>query len=306
MFTNNLNYLMKFQEYIDKFISYCKFEKSFSDLTITSYEYSLNEFKEYFIETFDDEPEIALIETDDIRPFLGWLHDKGLKKNSLRLRISAIKSFFRFCSRKGLLQNNPSLLISTPKRDKRLPAFLIENEISNLMDKFDDSTYEGSRSLALIELLYGSGLRISETLNLNIDEINYSDRIVKVKGKGNKERIVPLSSKSIEAIINYIRLRNFQKTIDKKALFIADNGKRMYHSAAYRIVKSNMTGITESKKKSPHVLRHSFATHLMSNGADIRSVSEMLGHASLSTTQVYTHLSVEKLKETYKKAHPKA
>lgn len=297
---------MNFEDYKYKYISYLSTEKNYSKLTAQSYEYSLSELESYFKDTFDEEIDISLIETDDIRPFLGWLHDKGLKKNSLRLRVSAVRSFFKFCFKKGYINHNPALLISSPKRDKKLPSFLIDNEINGLIEKFDETEFDGARSLALIELLYGSGLRIGETLGLDLSDINYAEKSVKVKGKGNKERIVPLSSKSMEALKKYTRLRLNQKTIDKSALFIADNGKRMYHSAAYRIVNNGMKGITETQKKSPHVLRHTFATHLISNGADIRSVSEMLGHASLSTTQVYTHLSVEKLKETYKKAHPKA
>lgn len=297
---------MTFNDYKELFLTYCKSEKNFSKLTIQSYDFSLSEFSNYFIEVFDEVPDIKLIESDDIRPYLGWLHDKGLKKNSLRLRISAVRSFFKFCHKKGYSPNNPALLISTPKRDKKLPTFMVAREVDELIEKYDNNENNGARSLALIELLYGSGLRISEALNLNINSINFDDKSVKVLGKGNKERIVPMSTKSIEAIKKYIKFRIMQKSTDKTALFIANNGKRMYHSAAYRIINSGMNGITESLRKSPHVLRHTFATHLISNGADIKSVSEMLGHSSLSSTQVYTHLSVEKLKESYKKAHPKA
>ncbi|MBX3043658.1 MAG: tyrosine recombinase [Candidatus Kapabacteria bacterium] len=297
---------MNISDFILKYLEYLKSEKSYSPKTLESYAFSLSEFSDYYISEYGELPEIDLIETDDIRPFLGWLHDKGLKKNSLRLRISAVRSFFKFCYKKGYISSNPALLISTPKRDKRLPSFLVENEISQLVQVFEADDFKTARSLALIELLYGSGLRISEALGLNINDISFEGNYVKVTGKGSKERIVPLSSKSVEAIKSYMKYRSGENIIDKKAIFIADNGKRMYHSAAYRIVKNGMTGVTESKKKSPHVLRHSFATHLISNGADIKSVSEMLGHSSLSTTQVYTHLSIEKLKESYKKAHPKA
>lgn len=297
---------MIFDDVIEKFLDYLKIEKNYSSLTITSYKHSLNEFKKYFIESYQQVPEIEIMDSDDISPFLGWLHDKGLKKNTLRLRISAIKSFFKFCKKKNHLEINPAQIVSSPKRDKKLPSFLIEKEINEIFEKFDKNDFKDARALALIELLYGSGLRISEALGLNINEINFDERTIKVLGKGKKERIVPLSSKSINAIRNYINLRKAQKIVDNNSLFLADNGKRMYHSAAYRIVNNAMKGVTENQKKSPHVLRHTFATHLLSNGADMRSVGEMLGHSSLSTTQIYTHLSVEKLKETYKKAHPKA
>jgi integrase/recombinase XerC len=264
------------------------------------------EFIEYFNDAFDCEPNLELIEAEDIRPFLGWLNDKGLKKNTLRVRISALKSFFKFCTKKEYLKSNPATLVLSPKRDKSLPTFLIENEIIQLLEKSDISSFEGARNNALIELLYGSGLRISELLNLKINDLNFYEGVVKVKGKGNKIRIVPLGSKSIIALKKYIELRNCEIPRKIDILFTLSNGKKLYYSAAYRIINKSLQGITESKKKSPHVFRHTFATHLMSNGADIRTVSEMLGHSSLSTTQVYTHLSIEKLKDSYKKAHPKA
>ncbi len=297
---------MNFELIKDKFLNFCKIEKGFSEHTIISYAKSIDEFSEYLYDNFGNNIDLQLITLDDLRPFLGFLHDKGLKRNSIRQRISAIKSFFKFCVKKNYIKTNPASLISTPKREKRLPNFLQVNEINNLVDKFDDSSYKSIRSKALIELLYGSGLRISEALNLNIQDINFQDASVKVMGKGNKQRIVPLSNIFLNALSNLLKYRNIVKIIDKDAIFLADNGKRMYHSFAYRIIKNNLIGITESQKKSPHILRHSFATHLISNGADIKSVSEMLGHSSLSTTTIYTHLSIEKLKDTYKKAHPKA
>jgi site-specific recombinase XerD len=297
---------MEFEEIKDKFLNYCKYEKGYSENTLISYSYGLAEFTEYMNENYANDINLQSIDIDDIRPFLGWLNDNGLKKNSIRQRISAIKSFFKYCSKKKYLNGNPAALVSTPKKDKRLPDFLQINEVTNLVEKFDINTYHGCRGLALTELLYGSGLRISEALNMNIQDINFADGVVKVTGKGNKQRIVPLSSTSLNALAELLKIRNTVKLVDKTAVFLSDNGKRMYHSAAYRIIKNNMQGITESKKKSPHVLRHSFATHLISNGADIKSVSEMLGHSSLSTTTIYTHLSIEKLKDSYKKAHPKA
>ncbi|MDX9791268.1 MAG: tyrosine-type recombinase/integrase [Candidatus Kapaibacterium sp.] len=297
---------MTYTDYCGEFLDYCKVVRNFSDKTIIGYDYALSEFKRYFVETFEVEPDIKLLEADDIRPFLGWMHDKSYKKNTLKLRMSALRSFLKYCYKNEYIDKNPAISISSIKSDKRLPAFLVENEVTEIVAKFDDSSYKSIRSLALIELLYGSGLRISEALNLKFNDINFSDKIIKVTGKGNRERIVPLSSKSLEALQKLIKMRKEVLIIDKDYIFLADNGKKMYHSAAYRIVQNAMKGSTESPKKSPHVLRHTFATHLLSHGADIRSVSEMLGHKSLSTTTIYTHLSIEQLKETYKKAHPKA
>lgn len=290
----------------DSFIGYCRHEKAFSEHTITSYQHTLNELYEYLSEVYGKEIDLSIIDADDLRPFLGWLHDKGLQKNSLRQRISAVKSFFKYCHKKGIINSNPASLISTPKRDKNLPTFLQTSEINQLVEVFNEDNLKSARALALVELLYGSGLRINEALSLNNGDINFRESTVKVTGKGNKQRVVPLSKKSSEALTKYLKYRNAITSSEKNAVFLADNGKRLYHSAAYRIIKNSLKGITESKKKSPHVLRHSFATHLISNGADINSVSQMLGHTSLSTTTVYTHLSIEKLKDSYKKAHPKA
>jgi tyrosine recombinase XerC len=298
---------MKLNIAIEKFLEYCKNEKMYSSHTLIGYSQSLNDFFNYFSEIFENEPDIELIETDDIKPFLGWLHDKGLNKNSLRLKISAVKSFFKYCLKKKLIDINPSNLVLTPKRDKKLPSFLLKNEVTNLIESYDKHDPFGARNSALTELLYSSGLRISEALQLNLYDIKFNDKSVKVLGKGNKERIVPVGDKAIESIKNYMTLRHLiAKTSSEKALFLDTKGNRLSPSSAYKIIHKNMKGFTESKQKSPHVLRHSFATHLMDNGADIRSVSEMLGHSSLSTTQVYTHVSIERLKESYKKAHPKA
>ena len=184
---------------------------------------------------------------------------------------------------------------------------LIQKEIEMLMQKFDQNTPEGSRDAALTELLYGCGLRISEALQLNINSIDKSAMTVRVLGKGSKERVVPMGRKAMEAIGVYQKLRaELCKSELEKALFVDAKGRRLSATQAWRIIRDAMTGITESKQKSPHVLRHSFATHLLDNGADIQAVSEMLGHASLSTTQVYTHVSVERLKAAYKQSHPKA
>jgi tyrosine recombinase XerC len=298
---------MKLNSAIEKFLEYCKSEKVYSIHTIIGYSQSLNDFIEYFSEFYEMEPEIEFIEQDDIKPFLGWLHDKGLNKNSLRLKISAVKSFFKYCLKKKLINLNPANLVLTPKRDKKLPSFLLQNEVTNLIESFDKENPFGARNSALTELLYSSGLRISEALQLDMYDIKFNDKSVKVLGKGNKERIVPVGDKAIESIKNYMTFRHLiSKNTSEKALFLDTNGNRLSPSSAYKIIHKTMKGFTESKQKSPHVLRHSFATHLMDNGADIRSVSEMLGHSSLSTTQVYTHVSIERLKESYKKAHPKA
>jgi len=233
--------------------------------------------------------------------------DSGNKKSSLRLKIAAVKSFFKFCQKKGLTDKNPASLIPTPKREKKLPSFLLQNEIREIIENINEDEPVSLRNKALTELLYSSGLRISEALQLNVFDINFSNKSVKVLGKGRKERIVPIGNKALQSIQNYIQQRsNFKPDINEKALFLSKRGSRMNAVNAWRVINKLMREHTEAPQKSPHVLRHTFATHLLDNGADIQSVSEMLGHASLSTTQVYTHVSIERLKDAYKKAHPKA
>lgn len=297
---------MKLSEAINLFLIYCSGEKNYSQHTVIAYEHSLGLFYDYMTEAGSD-LDISEIETNDVRPFLGWLHDRGLKKTSLKMRISAVKSFFKFCLKKKYLDKNPSAQVHTPKPDKKLPSNLLQNEVKKMMDSFDPENPLECRNLALAELLYSSGFRISELLNLNVSEINQQQRIVRVMGKGGKERFVPIGEKAIEALNLYLAKRPLLLHDNKeKALFLLKNGKRMTSSEAYRVIHKAMNGVTEISRKSPHILRHSFATHLLDNGADIQSVSEMLGHSSLSSTQIYTHVSVERLKEAYKKAHPKA
>jgi len=298
---------MLLKEVTKIYINYIENEKDFSSHTIKSYQRTLNLLYDFIKEQIDDEPQIQFIEAEDLRNFIAELYDTGINKNSLRQRISALKSFFKFTYRRDFTEDNPGLVLTFPKKETKLPSFILKNEVDNLMEVFDTDTPIGARNRALTELLYGSGLRISEALRLNINDITPSSRKLKVMGKGRKERIIPLGEQTLSAIKHYLTLRNeLLKSTGENALFLSRSGKRMGPVDAWRSVKQSMSQVTEAKKKSPHILRHSFATHLLDNGADIQSVSEMLGHSSLSTTQVYTHVSIERLKEVYKKAHPKS
>ncbi len=298
---------MDFTTAIRLFLEYCEVEKDFSKHSLESYRLAMANLYDYFSEEYDNIPELSAISTNDLRPFLGWLHDRGLKKNSLRMKVSACKSFFKFCHKRDYISKNPATMLHTPKKDKKLPSFLVEKEVDSMFSQFDAEDPIGARNLALCELIYSAGLRINEALQINAGSINLKSRVIKVLGKGSKERIVPFGSKAHEALENYLHHRPLLlKNMSENALFLNKHGNRLSHSSAYKMVNSAMKGITESKQKSPHVLRHSFATHMLDNGADIKAVSDLLGHASLSTTQVYTHVSIERLKEAYKKAHPKA
>lgn len=298
---------MKIPEALQKFITFCEIEKGFSSHTVETYRNALNQFYDYLKEFGMEEFESDMFKINDMRPFLGWLHDKGQNKKSIGLKISALKSFFKFCFKKGINTANPAAFLQIPKPDKKLPNFIIPDEMKTMLSSIDAETPVGARNLALIELLYSSGLRINEALQLKVNGIDISSKTVKVLGKGNKERIVPVGDKAIWAIKNYLKFRGqLLKKGELSFLFISNTGKQLGASAAYREVHKIMLTTTESQKKSPHVLRHTFATHLLDNGAEIEAVSKMLGHSSLSTTQIYTHVTVERLKETYKKAHPKA
>lgn len=292
---------------IELFRRFLKTEKNYSDKTLEAYGFALDQFIEYLDELDSDLPEIETIELNDIRPFLGWLNDKGYNKSSLKLKISAIKSFFKFAHKRGFIRKNNATLVPTPKLERKLPSFLLKDEVSSVLDSLDIKDPIQARNHALIELLYSSGLRISEALNIKIFDIDFSRKSVRVMGKGRKERIVPIGSKAIESLKNYLKLRNLLTTDRQESiLFLSKSGARLNPVDAYRVINKLLKTKTESPQKSPHTLRHTFATHLLDNGADIQSVSEMLGHSSLSTTQIYTHVSVERLKKAYKKSHPRA
>lgn len=300
---------MKLHEALRLFLQYCEIERGHSPHTVERYRLALEQFHDSLVELYGEIPPLEQLRTEDVRPFLGWLHDKGMEKKTLRMKLSAVKSFFRFCAKRGLIERNPATLVSAPKTEKRLPSFLQQQEVTMLMEKFDRSSPEGSRDAALAELLYGCGLRISEALQLDTNSIDRIAMTVKVRGKGSKERVVPVGKQAMLAIDHYLtrRMAVIQgQHSAEQALFITAKGKRLRASQAWRIIHNAMQDITEAQQKSPHVLRHSFATHLLDNGADIQAVSEMLGHASLTTTQVYTHVSVERLKAAYKQAHPRA
>ncbi|MGA1277262.1 MAG: site-specific tyrosine recombinase/integron integrase [Candidatus Kapaibacteriota bacterium] len=299
-----------YEQAVQEFLSACELQKGYSPHTIETYRFALMEFLDYFIAEFGVKPEINAIEPADIRPFLGYLHDRGLAKKSLRVKIAAVKSFFKFAFRQSWIDRNPAAIVSTPKAEKKLPSFLQPGEIESLMDSFDASTPNGARNIAIAELLYSSGLRVSELINLPMQDLDMHAGTVRVMGKGKKERIVPIGKQAIQALETYLALRSNLTMLDtakpEGKVFLSDRGKVMNPSVVYRIIRRAMNPVTESPQKSPHVLRHTFATHLLDNGADISSVSEMLGHSSLSATQVYTHVSVDRLKQAYQKAHPRA
>jgi site-specific recombinase XerD len=234
---------------------------------------------------------------------MGELLSYGYKKSSVARKLSSIKSFFRYLVRNKLINSNPAISIKTPKAGKPIPSFLSEDEMERLFNSIPNKTDLDIRNRAILEILYGTGIRASELTNLDLSNIDINERLIRVFGKGKKERILPLGKKAFEWIKKYI---NEVRGYEEGALFLSKSGKRFGQRDLQRIVKRFITNVATLHQMSPHTLRHTFATHLLNRGANLRAVQELLGHESLSTTQIYTHMSIEKLKEEYKKAHPRA
>jgi len=299
---------------IDKYFRYLKIERNASSHTITSYKNDLTQFLEFCTEFFGvDEGQIRLdnIERLTIRLWLGELSEAGLAKSTIARKVAAIRSFFKYAFKRGLTEHNPAHLLIVPKKDKPLPKTATPDDMNRMMDLAHGENPRSAQDRAILELFYSTGIRLSELTGLNTEDINIELKQIKVLGKGSKQRIVPLGSQSLSALFDHMRTRKqlFGSRTDdnaRKALFLAPGGQRIYDRAVQRMVKDYLMKASEVTQKSPHVLRHSFATHLLDQGADIRIIKELLGHANLAATQVYTHTSVERLKNIYNKAHPRA
>ena len=287
--------------YLEDFINYIKSEKRFSKHTITSYETDLNQFFNYI------EEESQITNPKDvsfklIRNWISSLLENNLKSTSVNRKISSLKSYYKFLLVSNYVDTNPTLKLISPKSSKRLPVFVEKDNMDSLFDKdFFEDSYEGKRDKLIIELFYFTGMRLSELINIKTSDIDKVNSQIKVIGKRNKERLIPITFntlKDLNEFINFYEIENF--------LFAEGNGKKLYSKKVYRIVNKYLAKISSIKKKSPHVLRHSFATHMLNNGADINAIKEILGHANLSATQIYTHNSIKKLKNVHKQAHPKA
>ncbi len=292
---------------IQPFIEYLKFEKRYSVHTLTAYKTDLYEFIE-FVKIQYGNIDLASISHVEVRSWLARLKEQGLTAKSLNRKISTLKSFFKYLLKNGLIDISPMVKVISPKIGKRLPVFVKEEETQLLLNSLSSST-ENWRSLnarMIITILYATGLRLSELINLKEKQVDFARSQIKVLGKGNKERIIPLSDKLINSIREYQQLKRKEFEIDEDVLLVSEKGKKLYPKYAYLIVNQYLGQSSTLDKKSPHVLRHSFATHLMNNGADLNAVKELLGHSSLAATQVYTHNTIEKLKDIHKKAHPKS
>ncbi len=285
-------------EWVEEFLKEMERKES-SHHTLRAYRIDLEEFVEFLTSLgVDDWRRVKRIH---IREFLGSLLSKGYSSRSAARKLSAIKTFFRFLRKEEIIDRNPALGVKSPKIEKTLPSFLSEEEMERLFSLLPSSTTLDVRNRAILELLYGTGIRASELVGLNLSDVNFRNDTVRVFGKRKKERIVPLPRRAREALEKYLEVRGRREG----PLFLSKLGKRLSQRTLQRIVHKSLMLISDAAKLSPHTLRHTFATHLLSRGADLRAVQELLGHASLSTTQIYTHLTVKNLKELYRRAHPR-
>lgn len=287
----------------NSFLEYLQYEKRFSNHTVLAYSNDLAQFSEYLHKTYEIQ-ELQDINHTVIRSWVVSMMDQKMSPRSVNRKITTLKTFYKFLLRQQVVKENPMLKIQSPKTSKRLPVFVEKDNMNALLDTTEfGSNFEGQRNKLLIEVLYATGIRLSEIINLKQANVNLSSAQLKVLGKRNKERIVPFNDALKQLIKTYLQHPEVKST---DYLFVTKNGKKLYEKFVYRVVNKYLSEVTSIQKKSPHVLRHTFATHMLNNGADLNAIKELLGHANLSATQVYTHNTVEKLKNVHKQAHPKA
>ena len=291
---------------IKDFLDYLRLERNCSEKTIIAYGADLREFEEYFKE-IDAELDFKKVHSDNVRNWMVSLMDKGRTETSVNRKLSSLRSFYHFLLRRKDVMVSPVLKVSGPKKKKPLPSFVREKDMDRLLDKIPfGEGFEGCRDRVILEMFYATGMRLSELIGLSDADVDFSAKLIKVTGKRNKQRLIPFGDRLAEDLRFYIKQRDEAMPQGVKAFFVLKNGGRMYPMAVYRIVKRNLSRVVSLKKRSPHVLRHTFATAMLNDGAELRSVKELLGHESLVTTEVYTHATFEELKKVYEQAHPRA
>ena len=282
---------------IAAFLNKLSVEKNYSEHTLLNYRLDLEEFFKFF-----GSDDVKAVDYPALRRFLAELRLKERKPRSVARKLSALRSFFKYLQREGIVDKNPAALVQTPKLDKSLPHFLTEQDAVRLMEAPEDDRLSNLRDKAIFETLYSSGIRVSELVGLSRQDVDLIGNIIKVFGKGKKERIVPIGNKACAALQAYLDAR----AAKSEAIFLNRSGGRLTARSVRNIINKHITKEAFTQKVHPHMLRHSFATHLLDHGADLRSVQELLGHVNLSTTQIYTHLTTDRLKSVYAKAHPRA
>lgn len=296
-------------EAIPRFLRYLKVERNCSDLTIKSYREDLELLYSYLKDSIGRVPRPEEITPLDLRTYVSALHEAGYAKSSVARRLASMRSFFKFAQREGRCTNNPAKPLRNPRRERKLPHFLTGSEIGKLLSAPPKTDSMGYRDRAILETMYSAGLRVSELVGINLDDLDLEDGLVRVRGKGKKERLSPLGSFAVKAIRSWLQRREPAPGLPKKngsPVFLNKFGKRITTRSIGRMLEKYLLTTGLDLRTSPHTLRHSFATHLLDKGADIRSVQELLGHKSLVTTQIYTHVSTAGLRQAYELAHPRA
>ncbi|MDZ4684974.1 MAG: tyrosine recombinase XerC [Planctomycetaceae bacterium] len=294
---------------IDGFLRYLKVERNASELTLKSYSEDFNSLFDYLSERVGPVSGPAELEVAALRGYVAYLHECGYAKSTIARRLACLRSFLRFCQREGLVASNPAKALRTPRAGRKLPHFLTGEQVAQLLEAPPANEPDGLRDRALLETMYSAGLRVAELVGLNLDHWDRDANILRVFGKGKKERIAPVGRHAAKALYAWLEVRqpaDNAKPADRAAVFLNRFGTRLTTRSVGRMLEKylNITGLDQHT--SPHTLRHTFATHLLDGGADLRSVQEMLGHKSLTTTQIYTHVSTQRMRDTYEKAHPHA
>jgi integrase/recombinase XerC len=304
------------EKLLEQFLEHLRFERNLSEHTLRNYTSDLQQFLEHLAPANQSKkrelPSVRQIDHITVREWLATLHGEHKSKSSIARKLAALRTFFQFLVREGILETNPAKLINTPRLEKKLPQHLTVEEAIRFIETPDVETNLGKRDRAMLELMYATGVRVSELTKLNLGDVDLANKLIRVTGKRRKERIVPFGEPALEALKDYLSTRNTFlahariSVRDEKALFLNYQGTRITTRSVGRMIEKYIGICAGMHNISPHALRHSFATHLLDSGADLRDIQELLGHARLSTTQIYTHVSMEKLIEVYDKAHPKA
>jgi integrase/recombinase XerC len=300
-----------FESAVHRWLVSLRREKNASANTILAYEDDLTQLGEFLCRTLNvGQVGLLTIDHSILRLFLGDLLEQGFSRRSIARKVACLKSFFRHLQRTGSIPTNPARGIASPRLEKKLPQYLDEEAVRRLMEQPDKESPEGKRDAAILELLYGTGIRLGELLRLRVDDIDLNAGKIKVMGKGSKERIIPVGRMAVDAVTEYLRIRPrflIRKGHGQESpLFLTRRGYPMSPKGVNVLMNHYIGLVSDIEQRSPHVLRHTFATHLLNRGADLRAVKEMLGHESLATTQIYTHVSVDRLKKIYSRSHPRA
>jgi integrase/recombinase XerC len=297
------------QTSIARFLQYLAVERNASDLTIKSYREDLGQLVHYLSESHGGAPKPSAITTADLRGYVSGMHEAGYAKTTVSRRLASLRSFFRFGQREGWAETNPAKPLRNPRKPRSLPHFLSTEELGRLLESPSAADPQGLRDRAILETLYSAGLRVSELVALNDDDVDHAASVLRVRGKGKRERLAPIGSFAMKALKRYLAVRKLAPLPSKnpvRPLFVNRFGRRLTTRSVGRMLEKHLRATGLDRRTTPHTLRHSFATHLLDRGADIRSVQELLGHKSLVTTQIYTHVSTAGLRAAYERAHPRA